>query len=200
MNNQNLHQQASSVDHSDRASQKQQRPAVLWFTGLSGAGKSTLANLVDLQLFALGYHAYLLDGDNVRRSLCADLGFSVADRAENIRRVAAVAGMMADAGLIVLAAFISPFRAERVAARQAIGADRFYEIFVDTPLALAEHRDVKGLYKKARRGEIKNFTGIDSVYEPPVTPALIIETEHESPEQSAERIVAFLRESGVVKI
>lgn len=200
MKNQNLHQQTPIVAQADRATQKQQRPAVLWFTGLSGAGKSTLANLVDQQLLALGHHAYLLDGDNVRRSLCADLGFSDADRVENIRRVAAVADMMADAGLIVLAAFISPFRAERDAARQTIGADRFYEIFVDTPLALAEQRDVKGLYKKARSGEIKNFTGIDSAYEPPVAPALIIETAHESPEQSAARIVVFLRESGVVKI
>jgi adenylyl-sulfate kinase len=194
----NIHQQTFSVTMTDRAAMKNQSPAVLWFTGLSGAGKSTIANLVDKQLSALERHTYLLDGDNVRRGLCADLGFSDADRVENIRRVAEVAALMTDAGLIVLAAFISPFRAEREAARQSIGADRFFEIFVDTPLAVAEQRDVKGLYKKARSGQIRDFTGIDSPYEAPEAPALVIKTEHETPAQSAERVVQFLRERGVV--
>ncbi|ALO46386.1 adenylyl-sulfate kinase [Pseudohongiella spirulinae] len=188
----NIHQQTFSVTLADRAAMKQQTPAVLWFTGLSGAGKSTIANLVEQQLLAMGRHTYLLDGDNVRRGLCADLGFSDADRVENIRRVAEVAALMTDAGLIVLAAFISPFKAEREAARQSIGADRFFEIYVDAPLAVAERRDVKGLYAKARRGEIRHFTGIDSPYEAPEAPALVIKTEHETPERSAARVVELL--------
>ncbi|MOA01995.1 Adenylyl-sulfate kinase [compost metagenome] len=165
---------------------------MLWFTGLSGAGKSTIANLVERKLHALGRHTYLLDGDNVRHGLNRDLGFSEADRVENIRRVAEVGRLMLDAGLITLVSFISPFRAERELARNLAGAGAFLEIFVDTPLALAEQRDPKGLYQKARRGELKNFTGIDSPYEPPLEPDLHIDTSRESAEEAAERIVEYL--------
>lgn len=195
---QNIHQQHFDVDMFARALQKGQRPVVLWFTGLSGAGKSTIANYVEKQLYALGRHSYLLDGDNVRHGLNRDLGFTDADRIENIRRVSEVAKLMTDAGLLVLTAFISPFRAERIQAKQTIGEDRFYEIYVATPLEVAEQRDVKGLYKKARSGELKNFTGIDSPYEIPAAPALTISTENETPEQSAARVVQFLQEKGIV--
>jgi adenylyl-sulfate kinase len=195
---QNIHHQHFDVDMAARAAQKGQLPFVLWFTGLSGAGKSTIANQVERQLFAMGRHSYLLDGDNVRRGLSRDLGFSDADRVENIRRVAEVARLMMDSGLIVLTAFISPFRAERIQARQTIGADNFYEIFIDTPLAVAEQRDVKGLYKKARSGQLKNFTGIDSPYEVPEAPSLTVFTEHETAEQSAAKVVAFLKEKWIV--
>lgn len=195
---QNIHLQHFDIDMAARAAQKQQTPVVLWFTGLSGAGKSTIANKVERQLFAMGRHSYLLDGDNVRRGLSRDLGFTDADRVENIRRVAEVARLMIDSGLIVLTAFISPFRAERIQARQAIGADRFYEIYIDTPLSVAEKRDVKGLYKKARSGQLKNFTGIDSPYEVPATPALTLYTQHETAEQSAAKVVAFLQQKGLL--
>jgi bifunctional enzyme CysN/CysC len=166
----NIHWQALDVSKDSRAKQKGQKPAVLWFTGLSGAGKSTIANVVEKKLQAQGRHTYLLDGDNVRHGLNRDLGFTDADRVENIRRVAEVARLMADAGLIVLVSFISPFRAERDMARRMMGEGEFFEVFVDTPLAVAEERDVKGLYKKARAGELKNFTGIDSPYEAPESP------------------------------
>jgi len=169
---------------------------VLWFTGLSGAGKSTIANLVDRKLNAEGRHTYVLDGDNVRKGLNKDLGFTAADRVENIRRIAEVAALMADAGLIVLTAFISPFRDERAMARARLAEGEFVEVFVDTPLALAEARDVKGLYRKARRGELANFTGIDSPYEPPLSPELRIDSTTESPEAAAERIVDELRRRG----
>ncbi|MGP7735801.1 adenylyl-sulfate kinase, partial [Oceanimonas smirnovii] len=155
------------VNKDARALAKNQRPAVLWFTGLSGAGKSTIANLVEKKLHALGNHTYLLDGDNVRHGLNKDLGFTDADRVENIRRVAEVSKLMVDAGLLVMTAFISPFRAERRLAREMLAEGEFIEVHVDTPLNVAEERDVKGLYKKARRGELKNFTGIDSAYEQP---------------------------------
>ena len=194
----NIHRQYFDIDMAARAAQKGQKPAVLWFTGLSGAGKSTIANHVERQLFAMNRHSYLLDGDNVRHGLNRDLGFTDADRVENIRRVAEVAKLMADAGLIVLTAFISPFRAEREQARQLVGEDRFFEIFVNTPLSVAEKRDVKGLYKKARSGELKNFTGIDSPYEPPENPALEISTEHEGAEATATRVVNFLLEHKLV--
>ncbi|EPZ87589.1 adenylyl-sulfate kinase [Burkholderia cenocepacia K56-2Valvano] len=164
----------------------------MWLTGLSGAGKSTIANLVEQRLHALGKHTYLLDGDNVRHGLNRDLGFTEADRVENIRRVAEVARLMLDAGLITLVSFISPFRAERDMARALAGPDEFVEVFVDTPLAVAEERDPKGLYKKARRGELKHFTGIDSPYEPPVQPELRVDTVTESPEVAADRIVTYL--------
>ncbi|SFQ48906.1 bifunctional enzyme CysN/CysC [Geopseudomonas sagittaria] len=188
----NVHWQAIDVDAGARAALKGQTPRMLWFTGLSGAGKSTIANLVERKLNALGRHTYLLDGDNVRHGLNRDLGFSEADRVENIRRVAEVGRLMLDAGLITLVSFISPFRAERELARSLAGDDAFLEIFVDTPLALAEQRDPKGLYQKARRGELKNFTGIDSPYEPPLAPDLRIDTSRESAEAAAERIVDYL--------
>ncbi|SEJ54383.1 bifunctional enzyme CysN/CysC [Pseudomonas linyingensis] len=189
---QNVHWQAIDVDGAARAALKGQTPRMLWFTGLSGAGKSTIANLVERKLHALGRHTYLLDGDNVRHGLNRDLGFSEADRVENIRRVAEVGRLMLDAGLITLVSFISPFRAERDLARSLAGEGTFLEIFVDTPLALAEQRDPKGLYQKARCGELKNFTGIDSPYEPPLAPDLHIDTRSESAEAAAERIVEHL--------
>ncbi|WP_175751854.1 sulfate adenylyltransferase subunit CysN [Burkholderia ambifaria] len=188
----NVHWQAVDVDRDARAVQKAQTPRIVWLTGLSGAGKSTIANLVERRLHALGKHTYLLDGDNVRHGLNRDLGFTEADRVENIRRVAEVARLMLDAGLVTLVSFISPFRAERDMARALVGPDEFVEVFVDTPLAIAEERDPKGLYKKARRGELKHFTGIDSPYEPPARPELRIDTVAESPEAAAERIVAYL--------
>ncbi|MGE0665039.1 MAG: sulfate adenylyltransferase subunit CysN [Sphingomonadales bacterium] len=187
---QNVHWQAIDIDRDAHAAQKGQRPRLLWFTGLSGSGKSTIANLVEKRLFALGKHSFLLDGDNVRHGLNKDLGFTDADRVENIRRVGEVAKLMTDAGLIVLAAFISPFRAERDMVRSMLPEGEFIEVFVDTPLAEAEKRDVKGLYKKARAGQLKNFTGIDSPYEPPENPELTINTLEMSPDQAAEHIVA----------
>lgn len=192
---QNVHWQAIDVDRHAHAALKHQVPRIVWFTGLSGAGKSTVANLVEKRLHALGHHTYLLDGDNVRHGLNKDLGFSEADRVENIRRVAEVSRLMLDAGLIVLVSFISPFRSERAMARALVSEGEFIEVFVDTPLAVAEERDPKGLYRKARRGELKNFTGIDSPYEPPEQPELRIDTTAETAEQAAERIVAWLRES-----
>jgi bifunctional enzyme CysN/CysC len=172
---------------------------LLWYTGLSGAGKSTIANLVDKRLHSMSRHTYLLDGDNVRHGLNKDLGFTAADRVENIRRIAEVAKLMVDAGLIVSTAFISPFRAEREMARYLLPPGEFIEIFIDTPLAIAEQRDPKGLYKKARRGELKNFTGIDSPYEIPEKPELRIDTTSMSPEAAAERVVAFLQARGVLE-
>ena len=189
---QNVHWQAIDVNREAHAALKGQSPQVLWFTGLSGAGKSTIANLVERKLHALGRHTYLLDGDNVRHGLNRDLGFTEADRVENIRRVSEVARLMLDAGLITLVSFISPFRAERDMARSLAGDGNFLEIFIDAPLALAEQRDPKGLYLKARRGELKNFTGIDSPYEPPVAPDIHIDTRFESAEAAAERIVEAL--------
>jgi bifunctional enzyme CysN/CysC len=190
----NIHLQHLDIDKAARAQLKGQKPAVLWFTGLSGAGKSTIANLVEKKLHAMGRHSYLLDGDNVRHGLNKDLGFTEADRVENIRRVAEVARLMADAGLIVLTAFISPFRAERALARSLMGEGEFIEIHVDTPLALAESRDVKGLYAKARRGELANFTGIDSPYEPPENPELRVSTDGTSADEAADLVIQRLRE------
>jgi bifunctional enzyme CysN/CysC len=180
------------VTKAARAAQKGQRPRVLWFTGLSGAGKSTIANVVEQTLHARGRHTYLLDGDNVRHGLNKDLGFTDQDRVENVRRVSEVAKLMVDAGLIVLVAFISPFRAERRSARELFEPGEFVEVFIDTPLEVAERRDPKGLYGKARRGELKNFTGIDSPYEPPEAPELRIDTTAMSPAMAAERIIAYL--------
>jgi bifunctional enzyme CysN/CysC len=195
---QNVHWQAIDVNKVARSAAKGQRPCVLWYTGLSGAGKSTIANLVDRKLHAMGRHTYLLDGDNVRHGLNKDLGFTAADRVENIRRIAEVAKLMVDAGLIVGTAFISPFRAERAMARALLGADEFIEIFVDTPLGVAEERDPKGLYKKARRGELKNFTGIDSPYEAPENPDLRIDTTATSSEAAADLVVGYLEAKGIL--
>ncbi|KHS43466.1 MULTISPECIES: sulfate adenylyltransferase subunit CysN [Novosphingobium] len=189
---QNVHWQALDVSREAHATLKNQSPKVLWFTGLSGSGKSTIANMVEKRLHALGKHTFLLDGDNVRHGLNKDLGFTEADRIENIRRVGEVARLMTDAGLIVLTAFISPFRAEREMVRSLMADGEFVEIFVDTPLEVAEARDVKGLYKKARSGQLKNFTGIDSPYEAPEAPDFRVDTTAESPEDAAERIVNAL--------
>ena len=189
---QNVHVQALDVDKAARAQRMGQKPCVLWFTGLSGAGKSTIANAVEKKLHALGRHTYLLDGDNVRHGLNRDLGFTDAERVENIRRVAEVAKLMVDAGLIVLASFISPFRSERRMARALFEADEFIEIFVDAPLAVAEARDPKGLYAKARRGELPHFTGIDSPYEAPESAELRIDTERVGAAEAADVILEHI--------
>jgi bifunctional enzyme CysN/CysC len=194
----NLRWQAFDVDKQSRASLKGQKPCVLWFTGLSGAGKSTIANLVERHLHVLGHHTYLLDGDNVRHGLNKDLGFTDADRVENIRRVAEVARLMADAGLIVLVSFISPFRAERRMARELLLPGEFFEIAVHAPLQVAEARDSKGLYRKARRGELKNFTGIDSPYEAPEHAELRIDTTTLAAEEAAEMVLQHLQTTGVI--
>jgi bifunctional enzyme CysN/CysC len=186
----NLHWQRLDVDKAARARIKHQAPRCLWFTGLSGSGKSTIANLVEKRLLASGHHTYLLDGDNVRHGLNKDLGFTDEDRVENIRRVAEVARLMVDAGLVVLVSFISPFRAERRMARSLFGEGEFLEIFVDTPLAVAEQRDAKGLYAKARAGELRNFTGIGSPYEVPEHPDMVLDTVAETPEALADAIVS----------
>ena len=186
---QNLHWQALTIDKQARARQKHQRACVLWLTGLSGAGKSTIANRIEQLLTAQGRHTYLLDGDNVRHGLNKDLGFTAQDRVENIRRVAEVAHLMVDAGLIVLVSFISPFRSERRMARDLFAPGEFFEVFIDTPLAEAERRDVKGLYAKARRGELKNFTGIDSPYEIPEQPEIRIDTTSMDPQSAAQWII-----------
>ncbi|MGE0597527.1 MAG: sulfate adenylyltransferase subunit CysN [Hyphomonadaceae bacterium] len=189
---QNVHWQAFDVTRKARAEIKGQRPAVLWFTGLSGAGKSTIANLVEKRLHALGRHTVLLDGDNVRHGLNRDLGFTDADRVENIRRVAEVARLMTDAGLIVLVSFISPFRAEREMARALMADGEFFEVFVDVSLEEAERRDVKGLYRKARAGQLRNFTGIDSPYERPENPEIHIDASQTDPASAAEIVVSTL--------
>ncbi len=188
----NIHWQHVDVDQAARSRIKHQQPRCLWFTGLSGSGKSTIANMVEKRLLAMGQHTYLLDGDNVRHGLNKDLGFTDEDRVENIRRVAEVARLMTDAGLIVLVSFISPFRAERRMARELFSEGEFIEVFVDTPLAVAEQRDVKGLYAKARRGELANFTGIDSPYEMPEAPELHLHTVDHEPAELAEQIVRAL--------
>ena len=188
----NIHWQSIDIGRDSHSAQKNQKPALLWFTGLSGSGKSTIANLVERKLFALGKHSFLLDGDNIRHGLNRDLGFTDADRVENIRRVGEVAKLMTNAGLIVLTAFISPFRSERNMVRRLMADGDFVEIFIDTPLDVAEQRDVKGLYKKARAGQLKNFTGIDSPYEPPQHPDIHIDTTRVSPEAAADTIVEFV--------
>ncbi|HUQ55749.1 adenylyl-sulfate kinase [Lentzea sp.] len=193
----NVRWQTLTVDKEARAERNGHRPCVVWLTGLSGAGKSTIADLVEKALHAEGRHTFLLDGDNVRHGLNSDLGFSDADRVENVRRIAEVAALMVDAGLIVLVSFISPFRAERAMARDLVGENEFCEVFVDTPLEVAEQRDPKGLYRKARRGELPNFTGIDSPYEPPLSPEVRLDTTALLPEAAAEVVVARLRALGV---
>jgi bifunctional enzyme CysN/CysC len=188
----NIHWQSTDIDKTARAAQKGQKGRVVWFTGLSGAGKSTIANLVEKRLHAAGRHTYLLDGDNVRHGLNRDLGFTEEDRVENIRRVAEVSKLMVDAGLIVLTAFISPFRAERRMAREMMADGEFIEVFVSTPIEEAERRDVKGLYAKARAGDLKNFTGVDSPYEAPEQAEITVDTTSLSPVEEAEQIVAWL--------
>ena len=192
----NVHWQALEVTKQSRAALKGQQPVVLWFTGLSGAGKSTIANIVEKKLHQLGRHTTMLDGDNVRHGLNKDLGFTSSDRVENIRRVAEVSRLFVDAGLIVLVSFISPFRAERRMARELLGPGEFVEIFVDTPLAVAESRDAKGLYKRARAGEIRNFTGIDSPYERPEEAEIVLEGGTTSPGGSADEVVKYLQSRG----
>ena len=191
----NIHWQALELGKAQRASLMHQSPRCIWFTGLSGSGKSTVANMLEKRLHAEGRHTYLLDGDNVRHGLNRDLGFSEADRVENLRRVAEVAKLMVDAGLIVLVSFISPFQSERKMARELFDSGEFLEIHVNTPLAECERRDVKGLYAKARRGELKNFTGIDSPYEPPESPELVIDTSIQTPEQCAMSVLELIRNS-----
>ena len=194
----NTYFQAFEVTKAARASLNAQKPALLWFTGLSGAGKSTIADNLEKKLHALGKHTFVLDGDNVRHGLNRDLGFTEGDRVENIRRVAEVAKLFVDAGLITLVAFISPFRADRVMARELVELDEFIEIFVDTPFDVCEERDPKGLYKKARRGELRNFTGLDSPYEPPSNPELILDALNESPNDLADRVIAFMQQRGLL--
>ena len=194
---QNIHMQAVDVNKALRSEMKAQKSCVLWFTGLSGSGKSTIANLVEKKLAAEGRHTYLLDGDNVRHGLNKDLGFTDADRVENIRRIAEVSKLMVDSGLIVLTAFISPFRAERQMARSLMEADEFIEVYVETPLSVAEERDPKGLYKKARSGDLQNFTGIDSPYESPESPEILVDTSAMTADQSAEKIISILRERNI---
>jgi bifunctional enzyme CysN/CysC len=188
----NVHWQAIEVNKEAHAAMKGQKPGVVWFTGLSGSGKSTIANIVERKLHQMGRHTYMLDGDNVRHGLNRDLGFTEEDRVENIRRVAEVSGLMVDAGLIVLVSFISPFRAERRLARERLAEGEFIEVFVDTPIEVAEQRDPKGLYKKARQGELKNFTGIDSPYERPENPEIRIDSTVTSAEEAADIVIAFI--------
>ena len=182
-----------------RAEQKSQEPLVIWFTGLSASGKSTIAGALEQILTQQGYHTYLLDGDNIRHGLCKDLGFSDADRKENIRRVGEVARLGADAGLIILAAFISPFRSDRRIVRDILPDGQFVEVFVDAPLNVCKQRDPKGLYEKAERGEIKMFTGIDSPYETPEAPEVHIDTEALSVPESVNRLLDYLHQSGALK-
>jgi len=188
----------SQVSKAQRAELKQQKACLLWYTGLSGSGKSTIANAVDALLFADDNHSYLLDGDNVRHGLNGDLGFSDEERVENIRRISEVAQLFVDAGLIVSTAFISPFRADRALAASKLAPGEFIEVFIDTPIEICEQRDPKGLYKKARAGEIKDFTGIDSAYEAPENPQIHIESSGKSVEQCAQQVVDYLIEHGFI--
>jgi bifunctional enzyme CysN/CysC len=195
----NVHWQALDVAKSARADMKHQKPVVLWFTGLSGSGKSTIANLLEKKLHASGRHTYILDGDNVRHGLNRDLGFTDEDRVENIRRVAEVARLMVDAGLIVLVSFISPFRAERRMAREIVAEGEFIEVFVDTPFEVCAARDPKGLYAKALSGEIKNFTGIDSPYEQPQNADVRLETTGKTPEEMVDTLERWLHDRNIVE-
>jgi bifunctional enzyme CysN/CysC len=192
----NVHWQLLEVTKIARAAMKHQQPRCLWFTGLSGSGKSTIANLLEKRLYAEGKHTYMLDGDNIRHGLNRDLGFTEADRVENVRRIAEVARLLVDAGLIVVVALISPYRAERQFARNLFAPGEFIEVFVDAPLEDCERRDAKGLYAKARRGELKNFTGIDSAYEPPEWPEVHLRTAGVTPETCVDQIVQVIRSEG----
>lgn len=187
-----------NVSHAQRVELKQQKPCILWFTGLSGAGKSTLANAVDYELYRRGQHTYVLDGDNVRHGLNKDLGFSDSDRIENIRRVGETSKLFLDAGLIVLSAFISPFQADRAMVRGLVKDEDFLEVFVSTPLSVCENRDPKGLYKKARSGEIKDFTGIDSPYEAPESPEISVDTSTYSIPEAASKVIEYLEDNGYI--
>lgn len=185
------------VGKAERSAQKQQKPLVIWLTGLSGSGKSTIANLLEQKLGAAGKHTYLLDGDNIRHGLCGDLGFSDKDRVENIRRISEVAKLFVDAGLIVITAFISPFRADRDFCRHLLDGQEFVEVYIDTPLSVCEERDPKGLYQKARAGDIKDFTGIDSAYEAPQAPEIhLAYQDGQTAEQSAEQLIVALKAKG----
>jgi len=190
--------QRHNINKTLRAAQKRQKPCILWFTGLSGSGKSTTANAIEQKLFKLGHHTYLLDGDNVRHGLNKDLGFSDSDRIENIRRIGEMANLFADAGLIVLSAFISPFRADRQMVRDLVEEDEFIEIHMSTPLSVCEQRDPKGLYHKARKGEISNFTGIDSVYEAPEKPEITLNTADCDIDACAEKVIAYLKQHQII--
>ena len=189
----------ATVTRTRREKQNGHRGAVLWFTGLSGSGKSTLAHMVEEQLYQMGCHTYVFDGDNVRHGLCADLGFSQQDRGENIRRIGEMVKLFLDAGLVALTAFISPFIRDRESVRKLVGADNFIEIFCRCPLEVCEQRDVKGMYKRARAGEIKEFTGISSPYESPSTPDLVIDTDKLTPEESVEQVIRHLTQRGVIR-
>ncbi|MCB5226442.1 adenylyl-sulfate kinase [Alishewanella sp. 16-MA] len=197
-NNAHIKWQDYQVDATTRAELNGHQSAVVWFTGLSGSGKSTVANALEQVLLARGTHTYLLDGDNVRHGLCADLGFSAADRTENLRRVGAVAGLMVDAGLLVLSAFISPYRSQRELVKSLVPAGKFIEVHIATPLAVCEQRDVKGLYKKARAGEISHFTGISDPYEPPIAADLVLNTADLTIEQSVEQLLALLQRRHII--
>ena len=195
----NVYWQTMYIDKQSRAEQKHQRPSVLWFTGLSGSGKSTIADIVEQKLHAMDRHTYLLDGDNVRHGLSRDLGFTDVDRVENIRRIGEVSKLMVDAGLMVQTAFISPFKAERRMVRDLMDQGEFLEIYIDAPLEVCEQRDPKGLYKMARAGKIKNFTGYDSPYEEPEQYELRLDTVELSAEQAADKIIGYLEQNGYLK-
>ena len=186
------------VTKDERAKQKKQRPCILWFTGLSGSGKSTIAGAVEQKLFELGHHTYLLDGDNVRHGLNKDLAFSDSDRIENIRRIGELSKLMIDAGLLVMTAFISPFKVDRRTVRDLVQDHEFIEVYMNTPIDECERRDPKGLYKKARKGEIKNFTGVDSAYEIPETPEVLINTVSLSIEECANQVINYLKENKII--
>lgn len=198
-NSENIVWHQHRIGKEQRAKLKQQKPCVLWFTGLSGSGKSTIANLLEQKLFEIKKQSYLLDGDNIRHGLCGDLGFSDRDRVENIRRISELCKLFVDSGEIVLAAFISPFRTDRAFARSLLGNNEFIEVFVDAPLSVCEERDPKGLYKKARRGEIHKFTGIDSDYQVPSGPEITVDTAKNNPEECVEQILNYLTDNGFLK-
>ncbi|OQX50047.1 MAG: adenylyl-sulfate kinase [Epsilonproteobacteria bacterium 4484_20] len=198
MSNKNIVWHDHHVTKEERAGIKGQKPCILWFTGLSGSGKSTVANAVESRLYELKKHTYLLDGDNIRMGLNKGLSFSDEDRIENIRRIGEVSKLFVDAGIIVLTAFISPFQKERDAVRSLVGTGEFIEVFIDTPIAICESRDPKGLYQKARKGEIPNFTGISSPYEVPVKPEVHVRTEEKSIDESAEQVIEYLKQKGYI--